>query len=300
MAMRTISETDVQAAIAALVESDSHVRHSLLRHIVGPTLRNSAADVTAHARQSVVGHKGETDILIDYQIENRGLRVLTEVKLEAAFQPTQGARYGARAEAERSDGRNCITLLVAPAVYLAAPNPEARKFQSTLSLEELLTWARPDTAHAQLIAEACRRIASGNALGAKGLFLGLYTAVANECEQRGSSLRILNRPTEWMSLKHPALPTGVNLNYRIRSAVAELRVLASYRGPRDCFQSAPEGLSYVQSGGELFMKLPTLPVTTARRAGEPSMSDVQTIVDAFDQLVAHWVKITTPTASIGA
>ncbi len=292
--MRPISEEDVQCAITNVLVSDAEAVSATIAalEVPGFTAENKVSLVSV--QRSVYARDGETDVELD--LVNDGherLRVLIEVKLTAHFQPLQGRRYARRAERQAVEGLIVRTALIAPDAYLKATNPEAIWFDFRVPLEDFVAACTP-AAPADAVAvmrDAVARLSVGAALGARGLFSEIYNAVARECEVRGNELRILNRPTAWMSLKHPTLPTGVNLNYRIPAAVAELRVLSSFGGDRARLVRPVGAGEVVRSGGEVFLRLPPLTLTEGARRGHPTASDVIEVVNAFEKLLKWWSRV---------
>jgi hypothetical protein len=204
-----VAERLIDKAWSTYLINSSIVRAKLL-HVLGLTqFLDEAGGRIQRAQVSAKEALGETDVLAEWEtVSGERLVVLIEDKLNASFQPLQGARYKARAEHLRcSKVATVRTVLVAPDAYLNGANPEARHFDKQISLETVLDWmTEAEKEHLapelELAREALRRVAAGLALGAKGLHLDLHQAVAEECERRGNGLRITNNATDWMFFDH--------------------------------------------------------------------------------------------------
>lgn len=290
--MRPIGEDDVQAEVVAALRTDRSLRDAWLSALAAKEYSESEGGEFVTARRSVTTRSGETDVQAEWRhASGNRLHVLVELKLAAAFQPKQGERYRARAETGSARALRVKTVLLAPKAYLACANPEARHFDHRMALEEFAELV-PGISALGLTREVLKRLALLQPLGARGLFQSLYLAVANELTRRESQLRILNHPTDWMSLKFQNCPAGVNLNFRIKAAIPEIRVLASYKGDRSRLTDRSDVAKAVVSGGELFLRLRPLSVTDAARSGgHPTPKDVTKIVDSFETLIALWARL---------
>ena len=287
-----IGEIAVQEALEDLLKSSAAVRVTILREVGVANFCDESSCVFIDANRSVTEPDGESDLVAEWANPSGArLRLLIELKLTAGFMRRQGARYVERARRAMRNAPHLTvrSVLVAPAAYLASANPEAGKFDVRISLESLLERDSVNLSVAQPIEAALRRLAAGKPLGAKGLFPELHRAVNAECERRGNGLRVLNKPTDWVTLKGDAWPVGVNLNYRIRSGVAEIRVLASYKGPRDTLTVVNDArVQAATSGGEVFLKNKSLHVSPDAKRGTPSSADVAAIVTAMEALQSWW------------
>lgn len=295
--LEPIGEVEVQIALATLLRESTEFADCWLRAIGAAYW---CREVVESVEQSVHGSNGESDLVAIWRKgSHEVLASYIEVKVDAAFMKRQGQRYIERANARHESDNNLSSriALVAPRAYLLTANPEARHFPEKIAFEDLLTWVTPDllpsnncrSAHAK-IADTLDRLRRGAPLGAKGLHVALYQAVADECDRRGNELTIINRPTDWMSLKHECLPVGVSINYRIQSSEAELRVLKSYAGNRDMLvrRSAHSPVTPVNRNTELFLRLPALEITVDTTRGAPAIADVERIVDSFEALIRWW------------
>ncbi len=288
----SISEDAIQAALVDWLSSGNSASDALLGRLGFTNIDNESVWNFASATRSVWGGNGESDIVAKWTSSgDRRLQLLIEVKLTANFMDRQGARYQERA-ALLLQGASDLTVrcvLVAPSAYLAGANPEAAEFDSRVPLEFFVANAPAGAPCVQLISQALERIVEGKALGAKGLYPTLHLAVHAECERRQNRLSVHNKATEWITLKGNHWPAGVNLNYRIRAGIAEIRVLSSYQGPRDELLSADDALlRTVQAGGELFLKHKNLHVSDAAKSGGADYADVEGIVIAMEELQAWW------------
>jgi hypothetical protein len=288
----SISEEAVQAALIDWLSSGGPPSDALLRRLGATDYCGESNGSLVAATRSVWSGNGESDIVAEWSSAGRKrLQLLIEVKLTANFMDRQGARYQDRARAfsERDRDVTVCCVLMAPAAYLSSANPEAAKFDHHVPLEFVLENSSPDDPGVELISAALGRIAEGAPLGAKGLFPGLHHALQAACERRQNRLSVRNKATEWITLKGNHWPVGVNLNYRIRSGVAEIRVLSSYKGPRDALLGADNALlRAVQSGGELFLKHKALHVSDATKSGIADRDDLEAIVTAMEDLQDWW------------
>jgi hypothetical protein len=114
---------------------------------------------------------GETDVLASYSDGVESVSVLIEDKIAADFTESQARRYQERAADLVSSGKalRCVTVLVAPSVYLAGV-PKDDPWDKTLSLEELRDWfGKHGTAHAtwrtSALAECLARVAKSKSVG---------------------------------------------------------------------------------------------------------------------------------------
>jgi hypothetical protein len=290
----SISEPAVQAALVDWLMSGSPASDALVQHLGFADFCSTSAGAHVSATRSVWGGNGESDIVSDWtSAEGQRLQLLIEVKLTANFMDRQGARYQERA-ASINRGAKDITaccVLVAPAAYLNAANPETAKFDHRVPLEFFIENACRNDPGVQLISEALQRIAGDKPLGAKGLYPALHLAIEAACERRQNRLSVRNKATEWITLKGNHWPVGVNLNYRIRSGIAEIRVLSSYKGPRDELASVDDTLLQpVQAGGELFLKHKHLHVSDIAKSGCADSADVEAIVIAMEDLQTWWFR----------
>jgi hypothetical protein len=260
----------------------------------------------------VVNPTGETDVDTRW-VADDGTRygILCEVKLAAQFMPKQGERYQLRAAdmARGGQTRAALAVLIAHSSYLRTASPEARWFDRTVRLDELPGWVRRDTTpqladEVGVLGEAVTRMAEGKPLGAKGLHTDLYRAVADECVRRRNSLTITNRPTDWIYLKHPRMNcTGVNINYRVRDAIPEIRIWGSFKGDRDgLVRACVDPVMPVVSGTHLFLRLPALEVTAGAKSGAVTDAELASIVDACEWLAGWWSQHyrARPGAELGA
>src|SRR5690606_2044188 len=198
-------------------------------------------------------------VVAEWRSADGDVVVLIEDKLNASFQPDQGSRYAERARALAEAGAAAVrTVLLAPQQYLRAANPEARKFDVRLPLEEVIEAARACGCDqdADVLAGAVQRVAAGGALGSKGLYPTVHAAIAAECERRGQGFRITNNATDWVSLTHPTCPVGMRFRYRIKDRIAEIVLIPAFKGDREALLARvapPFGPD--RSGGDRFVRL---------------------------------------------
>jgi len=299
-ALEPLAERLLDAALIEAVRgSDAYLRHllSLSGH---PTEASDRVNLVSADRSVFHGENdaaGETDVMIVVRVEGAQVVLLVESKVTAGFQPRQGERYAARAAAQRTEGVGVYTVLVAPAGYLANGNPQVRQFDACIAVETLAVLAETESTvplrSQTLLRALAQRAVDGRPLGAKGLFPELHGLLHDELVRRGSGVRITNRPTDWVFLRHPTLPAGSMLRYRIRSGLAELR----FRGQSaTTMQSlsllAPPGLAPVHCGAELCFQR-TVAVTCQALAGAPQSVDVELIATTLDELVS-WFRAVVP------
>lgn len=143
-----------------------------------------------------------------------------------------------------------------------------------------------------IIEDAVSRLESGKPLGAKGLYKDLHLGVTEEFERRKSGLYIHNNSTNWIyvRVKRPNnFPTGVWIGYRIKKAIAEIRITKHFTGNRDALKKKCQpSLQPLPSGTQLFLRLPILDVSDHAKNGEGSESDIKKIVDACEWLADWW------------
>lgn len=242
------------------------------------------------------GNVGETDVMLSLSGANRErLTLLVENKVTAAFRPRQAERYAERAELMKAKNVEVTTVLIAPERYLSNPNPQVQYFDARISVEVLsATAGRHESVPLRvrtLLRALAVRAADGRPLGAKGLFPELHGMLHDELLRRGSMIRISNRPTDWVFLRHPSLPNGSLLRYRIREGVAELR----FRGKSVSAIQALLAVSAVERkpiirGIELCFQ-DHLIVSAAARKGAVTEGDIDVIATALEQLVT-WFRET--------
>jgi len=297
----SISEELIQAALVDLLSTSGSTRDALLVQLGAGDFTTARNGGFVSAARSVWGDNGESDIVAEWSsAAHERLRLLIEVKLTAGFMKRQGTRYQERAAAavQAETGLRALCVLVAPSAYVAAANPEADRFDHHVPLEFFIEKSSPSSRGVPLISAALARIAADSPLGAKGLFPDLHRALHAECERRANGLSVRNKATDWVTLKGDPWPTGVNLNYRIRNGVAEIRVLSSYKGPRAMLERADDAIvRAVKSGGELFLKHKALRVSGGARSGAASKEDVETIVRVMEELQDWWFRHSGPPQS---
>lgn len=283
-------EEVVDTALAALLESSESFRSWFLQRVA----TNGGAPATdlafRGARRSVYHVNGESDVVAEWSGAGGDVVVLVEDKLTAGFQPNQGSRYAERARAVAEAGTaSARTVLLAPDSYLRAANPEARKFDVRLSLEEVIEAARVcgRDQEADILAGALRRVAEGGALGSKGLYPTVHAAIAAECERRGHGFRVTNNATDWVFLTHPSCTVGMELRYRIKDRIAEIAFTNVFKGDREVLlaRAAPP-LVAAESRSYRFVRVPTLETTTDKDAF--SDADAALVVDAMERLIRWW------------
>src|SRR5690606_19149287 len=194
-------EAVVDTALVSLLESSESFRAWFLRRVVANDEISTSDVAFRGARRSVYHVNGESDVVAEWRSADGDVVVLIEDKLNASFQPDQGSRYAERARALAEAGAAAVrTVLLAPQQYLRAANPEARKFDVRLPLEEVIEAARACGCDedADVLAGAVQRVAEGSALGAKGLYPTVHAAIAAECERRGQGFRVTNNATDWV------------------------------------------------------------------------------------------------------
>ncbi len=112
--MRFVRETNLDFALAEEVLSSA----PFLRFLLDELGLDRPGEPNVAAEPNHIGHNGETDLRIQMDWADHRLVLLVEDKIDAAFQPAQPERYTARAAAEDAD--TALTVLVAPASYLAS------------------------------------------------------------------------------------------------------------------------------------------------------------------------------------
>lgn len=136
-------EAVVDTALVSLLESSESFRAWFLRRVVANDEISTSDVAFRGARRSVYHVNGESDVVAEWRSADGDVVVLIEDKLNASFQPDQGSRYAERARALAEAGAAAVrTVLLAPQQYLRAANPEARKFDVRLALEEVIEAAR--------------------------------------------------------------------------------------------------------------------------------------------------------------
>ena len=172
-------------------------------------------------------------------------------------------------------------------------------FDAHLTIEAVASMAEADAStplrSRTLLRALAARAADGRPLGAKGLFPELHGLLHDELLRRGSKLFITNRPTDWIFLRHPSLPSGSLLRYRIRTGLAELRFRGkSVLSVQSMALLAPPDLAPVTHGTELCFQR-TLAVGAQAFAGDASASDIIVIAECLDQLV-EWFESVVSTS----
>lgn len=80
---------------------------------------------------------GESDLVIEFQGDNRHFVLLVENKIAAEFQPDQAARYVERAARwRRHPSIEVVTVLLCPSEYISRPSTEL--FDKTIAFEDLI------------------------------------------------------------------------------------------------------------------------------------------------------------------
>jgi hypothetical protein len=288
-----IGEVDVQDVLARALAGAASFRDRLLARIGQGDFATDTGARFVRAVRSVHEADGETDVQADWMRDGIGrLRLMVEVKLGAQFMPQQGARYRARAARALAAGRadRATTVLLAPTSYFEGANVEARHFDLSVSLEEVLPWISDcDAPGAVLIREALDRLAAGQPLGGKGLFRSMHDAIAREIDARALPFRVTNHATDWVFLDHPAAGKGVRFRYRIREGVAELRLDKSFSGAHTLpGVTRPAYVVHLPRNTETVYRHSGLRVSDRTRAGTATDADVGAIVAALDELARWW------------
>lgn len=296
--MTPLSETDVQRAFAACLNASPSFRHGFLTALNLPPTWDIPTLIFKSARQSIHTFNGETDVQADWQsLTSNPHSVLCEFKLDAGFMPRQGERYRERAEQMVKSGiaNEVVTVLVAHSSYLKGLNTEARFFEKTLALDHCLSWIPRNEEltiqeSVEILRDATQRMSEGKPFGAKGLHVNLYDEVIAECDRRRNKLWITNRPTDWIYLKHPTMDcNGVNINYRVREAVPEIRIWKTFAGDRDTLiRACASPIMPVPKNSNLFLRLRSLGFGKEARQGKVTSVDVSVIVDACEWLADWW------------
>lgn len=288
--LRPYSEAVVDTALVSLLESSESFRTWFLQRVVANDGMPAPAVAFRGARRSVYHVNGESDVVAEWRGTDGDVVVLVENKLSVGFQPNQGGRYAERARALAESGAAAVrTVLLAPQQYLRAANPEARKFDVWLPLEEVIEAARLRGCNqeAEVLAGAVQRVAEGGALGSKGLYPTVHAAIAAECERRGQGFRITNNATDWVFLTHPTCQVGMRFRYRIKDRIAEIVFFPAFKGDREALLARvapPFGPD--RSGGDRFVRLP--PLNTTADAEEFSDADAALVADALERLLEWW------------
>lgn len=287
-----LSESAVDGAIVALLQENNRFGDWLFHTCFsqGSDLPERPEFISAAA--SVWQGNGETDIVATWT-SSAGQRftLLIEDKLTAGFQDAQGARYAERAKVLRADGVTCRSLLMAPKAYLAGANPEARFFDLTLALEDVVAAAArcsgQDCPHTGVLARTCERVSAGGVLGAKGLHPNLYEVIAEECERRKSGFRITNNATDWIFFDHPQRVKGVEIRYRIAEGLVELAITPAFRGDRDLLMSQVRPpLVSAASGSYRFVRIPGIVEATPGERRPPFVNmDAARVVQGLELLI---------------
>lgn len=313
-----LGELHVQEILTRLLNRSVPFRSWLLAQMGAESAPTRAVDLGAHApglqfigaRQSVHEADGETDIQVDWSrgteasIEKQGdetvgssdasvaLRMLIEVKVNAAYQDRQGSRYRERAARIVAAGavQRAIAVLSAPRSYIAASHAETRQFEVSIALEDILPWVQADDPRdGAALGEALRRAADAEPLGAKGLFPDAHTAVFHELSRRGLPFELTNHPTDWAFLRYPAAGAGTRFRYRIREGVVELRLNRSYPGdPSLPGVHLPSYIERLRRGTETIYRHRGVRLSPEARAGRLSATDVTTVAAALSDLAAWW------------
>ena len=290
-----IGETDVQEVLTSLLNDVGECRDRFLARVGRHDFANGTGAQFIRAVRSVRDVDGETDVLADWERAGLGrLRVLGEVKLAAQFMPRQGARYRARAARTMAQGAadHVTTVLIAPATYSAGGHAEARRFDVSIALEEILAWATASGAPGSaLLRDALDRLAGGRPLGAKGLFPALHTALDAEIARRHLPFYVDNASTDWVFADGPSFGTGVRLRYRIKKGHAEVRLRREYRGDHALpGVKRPAYIRRVPANSETNYRHAGLRVTAATCAGNPTSADVEAIASALTDLADWWAR----------
>ena len=287
------SERQLDLMWKSLLAESPSFRSRLLEHLKLPDFMGSHGGAFLDARVSVRQDDGETDVHVRYMDSNgRELHVLIEDKFDADFQIRQGERYLERANALRASGAEVQTILAAPVEFLSVLNPEARFFDHHLSIEEVLTWLDTDlnVTEVALVRIGLDRIRNRQPLGTKGLHPSLHEGIAEECASRANGLRITNKPTDWIFLKHSSYQPGVEMRYRIMDNKTELAFTSDFRGNLPTLELSSKALfEVVHSGNTTHVRNKAPAVSDNARSGNPSNSDIATIVDSLEELLNWWV-----------
>lgn len=244
------------------------------------------------AYRSVWQGNGESDVVAEWDGPEGKAVVMVEDKLAVGFQQRQGQRYSIRANSllESGEAAACVTVLMAPADYLAAANPEARYFDVLLPLDEIAEAAKLKGRLAgdqlSVLEAVLRRVNSGSALGAKGLHPDIYLAIAKECDRRGGELRITNNATDWIFFDHSSKVPGLEIRYRIGQRIAELAFTPAFRADVEALLAevaAP--FSTAVSGSYQFLRHPILPVGSRELFCD---ADAPVVVNAVQSLIDWW------------
>ena len=293
--MQEFSEAIVDRALVELLTCSAAFREWFLA-TAAPDAPAPYRDLTFRgATRSVSQGNGESDVVAEWRTPaDESILILVEDKLTAGFQKHQGKRYAVRAAQLVADGTaaSVRTVLLAPAHYLQAANPEAMEFEVRISLEDLVAAAvraQPDHEHVLLLRLTLKRVQEGGALGAKGLHMTTHTAIAAECDRRDNGFRITNNATDWVFFDHPERVTGLTIRYRISKGIAELALKPGLKDDRDRLVSGlvPPFLT-AASGGYKFVRVPEL--NTSREKGTFTPSDAEKVADALERLMGWWVE----------
>jgi len=288
--LQPYSEAAVDTALVSLLESSESFRTWFLQRVAANDGMPTSDVAFRGARRSVYHVNGESDVVAQWRGTAGDVVVLVENKLNVGFQPNQGSRYAGRARALAEAGAATVrTVLLAPQQYLRAANPEARKFDVRLPLEEVIEAARACgcSQEAEVLAGAVRRVAEGGALGSKGLYPTVHAAIAAECERRGRGFRVTNNATDWVFLTHPTCTVGTELRYRIKDRIAEIAFTAAFKGDREALLArATPPFMTDKSGSHRFVRMP--PLNTTADADEFSDADAALVADALERLIQWW------------
>ncbi|MEX2374102.1 MAG: hypothetical protein WD942_00745 [Dehalococcoidia bacterium] len=130
--MQEFSEAIVDEALVELLTCSAAFREWFLA-TTAPDASAPYRDLTFRgATRSVTQGNGESDVVAEWSTPaDERILILVEDKLTAGFQKHQGKRYAARAAQLVADGiaDTVRTVLLAPAHYLQAANPEAMEFE---------------------------------------------------------------------------------------------------------------------------------------------------------------------------
>jgi len=205
---------------------------------------------------------GETDILLELTVGNRSSLVLIENKIDATFQPRQGARYEERVAnylTNNQDVDNAACVLIAPAAYVKSSHPEIAYFDGFIPYEEIADAIEreptPRARHrAQLIRRAIDQTRVVSPVVPDSEVTTLWHRVAAISREEFPELRFQaggdkGTNSSWIVFKSD-LPPNVQIDWKVRAGRLELnfarRPIGADSISLDELQDSPGELSFVQ------------------------------------------------------
>lgn len=237
----TILERDVDLVLLDLLHTSPAFRAWILSQVADDLLLDEAEPEFVGAWHSVNTPNGESDVEAEWLLrDGRRLVVLVEDKIGAAFQPEQGLRYRARADAYVMSGRAAVvrTVLTAPAGYPARDPAGAAPFEGHVSLEAILDWCRSAASGergsylASFLEHTLRRYSppARARTGGKPHYPEMYEVIRRVLTgpRHGLTLTVSSStPGEWVYLRFDGREPGVSMRWRLPDHWVELVVMAS-------------------------------------------------------------------------